>query len=312
MPDPIRMKSKILLIKLETTYATDASPTGSANAVLAKDVVLTPMEGTDFERVFERPGFGADASIPVDLHSKLAFKVELAGSGTAGTAPPWGPLMRACACAETISAGTSVTYNPISSGFESVTIHMWIGNTRFVAAGARGNVKLMFSASGTPHLEFELLGLWSAPGEQSRPTPDLSGWPEGKAATKANTPTFTINGTDLLLRSLSLDMGNTVEGRFLIGGGTIVISDRKGALEMTVEAVPLSTLNPFTLARDMSTVALELVHGTAAGSIVTLDVPRMRMQRPSGLAEANNILEWPLRAQPVVDTGDDEWTLTLT
>lgn len=312
MPDPIYFREKILLVKLESTYGTDPSPTGAANAVLAKDIVLTPMEGADLERDFERPGFGADPSVAVDLHMKITFKVELAPSGTAGTAPAWGPLVRACACAETISAGTSVTYNPISSGFESAAIWLYIGATRFRAAGSRGNVKLMFSASGIPHLEFEFLGLWSAPGEAVAPTADLSGWPAGRAATNANTPTFTIAGTDLVLRSLSLDMGNNVEGRFLIGGETIVISDRKGALEMTVEAVPLTTLNPFTLASNMSTVALELVHGTQAGNIATLDVPRMRMQRPSGLAEANNILEWPLRAQPVIDTGDDEWTLTLT
>ncbi len=94
-----RWNSKILLAKIETTYGTDSVPTGAADAVLAQNVVLSAMEGQDLARDLDRNALGADATIPVELHQKLSFSVELAGSGAAGTAPPWGRLLRACGCA---------------------------------------------------------------------------------------------------------------------------------------------------------------------------------------------------------------------
>jgi hypothetical protein len=45
----------------------------------------------------------------------VSFDVEIAGSGTAGTAPKWSALMQACGFSETIVSVTSVTYAPISS-----------------------------------------------------------------------------------------------------------------------------------------------------------------------------------------------------
>ncbi|MEL6888376.1 MAG: hypothetical protein AAFO86_06670, partial [Pseudomonadota bacterium] len=91
-------RDKIMAIDIETTYGTDASPAG-ADAVLAKQVTLSPMEGNDLDRELELPYFGSQGTIPVELHAKLAFEVELAPSGTAGTAPAWGKLLRACGCA---------------------------------------------------------------------------------------------------------------------------------------------------------------------------------------------------------------------
>jgi hypothetical protein len=308
----IRWRSKILLAKLETTYGVDAAPTGTADAVLAKDVVLTPMEGSDVDRDFERPFLGSDQTIPTDLHAKLAFRVELAPSGTPGVAPAWGTLLRACAVAQTIVASTSVTYNPVSEGHESATVHLMIGGTRFVMVGGRGNAKLNLGASGVPHIEFEFTGLFRQPSEQSRPTPVFTSWRQGQIATLANTPTFTIASTALVLRSLMLDLGNQIEPRFLIGSEAILITDKADSVEMTVEAVALTTLNPFALAAAESTVALSLVHGTGAGRITTLAIPRLQVQRPQGLSNAQNIMEWPLRGVPIPATGNDQWTLTLT
>ncbi|MDZ4095464.1 MAG: hypothetical protein U1D35_11235 [Paracoccaceae bacterium] len=79
---PIIWDQKILLAKVETTYGTDSTPTGAANAILAIDGSLTPMDGNDVSRELELPYMGADATIPAELHAKLSFKVELAASGT--------------------------------------------------------------------------------------------------------------------------------------------------------------------------------------------------------------------------------------
>ncbi|MEZ5752858.1 MAG: hypothetical protein R3D60_13140 [Paracoccaceae bacterium] len=309
----IFFNEKIFLLALETTYGT-APTLAAADAVLATDIRIMPMEGQDVSRNLERPYMGAQATIPTDLHTKMTFKVELTPSGTAGTAPVVGKILRACGCAQVITAGTSVAYNPVSRNHESVAVHLWVGDTRYALIGARGTATLRVNASAIPVLEVELTGLWSAPGEASRVVPDLDGQLDADVlvATKANTPTFTIDAVPLVMRSLALNFANRVEPRFLIGAERVLITGRDEVLETTVEALPLTTLDPFALAKSAERVAVSLVHGTAAGRILTLSIPEAQMQRPQGLEEQQGITEWPLRLKPQPNTGNDQWTLTFT
>jgi len=308
----LNWKQKILLVKTEVTYGTDAAPSGAANAILAQDVQLKPMEGTDVSRDLERPYFGADATIPTELMSEISFDVELAPSGTAGTVPAWGALLRGCGLAETVNAGTSVVYNPITQNPESTTIHLHIDSTRYVILGARGNVRFDLQAQAVPKLRFTFKGLFVKPTEAAYPTADLSPWQMPQVVTMGNTPVFEIDGTDLVMRSFAMDLGNQIEGRFLVGREEVKLGDRQESIETTVEAVPLTTFDPFQRALDQSATALQLVHGTGAGKIATLDIPAAQMQRPQGLSTAQNVKEWPLRLVPLPQSGNDEFTLTLT
>lgn len=311
---PLKWKSKVLLAKIETTYGTDPSPTGVADAVLATEVRLTPMEGQDVSRDLELPYLGAQASIPTELHAKLAFKVELTPSGTAGTAPTWGVLMRGCAVAEVITVDTSVAYNPVSDAHEALTMYLWIASTLYKMSGARGTCTLRVNAQTIPYLEFEFTGLWTKPTETPQATPTLTAQlaNKPKVGTTANTPVFTYNAVPLVMRSFALNFGNTVETRFLVGSESVRIPDKAETIETTVEAVPLTTLDPFTLAETQTVAALALTHGTGAGNIAALTVPAAQMQRLQSLENQQNIKEWPLRMVPLPVTGNDQWVLTLT
>lgn len=308
----LKWRNKILLFRLETVYGTDPVPLGADHAFLATDVQLTPMEGSDVSRELETPYLGAQPTIPTELHRKLTYKIELAGSGTAGLAPAWGPNLRGCGVAETIVPVTSVTYNPITDDHESGTHYIWIDTTLFRITGGRGNCKFSANAQGIPYLEFEYTGLFSQAAEMPRVVPDLAAYQKPLVATDRNTPTFTIDGNDFVLRSFMLDLGNQVEPRFLINSEEILITDRVDVLQTTVEAVPLTSFDPFTLAEDQTTVPIVLGHGTAAGGIATLNIPTAQIQRPQGLESAQNIVEWPLRMVPLPTAGDDQWTLVLT
>lgn len=311
---PLKWKSKVLLAKIEATYGVDPAPTGAANAILATDVRLMPMEGQDESRNLELPWLGAQRSTPKELHMKLSFKVEMSPSGTVGTAPAWGVLMRAAACAEVISAGVSVSYNPVTSGHESASFWLWIDSTCYKMRGARGTCVLRITAQGIPYLEFEFTGLWVPPGDAVQVTPSLGAQIARKPllGTSANTPVFTFANEPLVLRSFALNFGNAVETRFLIGSESVLITDKSETIEATVEAVTLATLDPFALAASQTEGELELVHGTAAGSIATLNVPAAQMQRLQSLENQQNIKEWPLRMVPLPVAGNDQWTLTLT
>ncbi len=150
MADPIKWDSKVVLAKLETIYGVDPTPTGAANAIEIKNVVFNPMEGSSETRDFERAYLGGQSEIPTGLYSKITGEVELVGSGTAGTAPAWSPIMRALGMAEVIVAATSVTYNPISSGMDSATVYFWIGGTRHIMRGWRVPSPALSSALACP------------------------------------------------------------------------------------------------------------------------------------------------------------------
>jgi hypothetical protein len=308
----IKWRSKTLLAKIETTYGVDAVPTAALNAILATDVSITPMEGSDVSRNLETPFLGAQGTVPTELHAKLSYKVELSTSGALGVAPAWGPLLRACAVAEVIDAGVSVTYNPVSDDHESLTQYLWIGETRYALVGSRGNCMISVSAQGIPYLEFEFTGLFTQPSEIARVTPNLGAFMKPKVATNQNTPGFEIDSTEFVMRSFKLDLGNQVENRFLIGSEGVLITDKSEGVEATVEALPLTTFNPFALAEAQTAVALDLIHGTGAGNVSTLNAPTAQIQRPQGLEDAQGIKEWPLRFVPVPVVGNDQWTLTLT
>lgn len=305
---------KTLMLKAETTYGVDATPTGAANAILARDVRLSPMEGQDVDRMLELPYMGATGTVPTALHAKLSFKVEVKGSGTAGTAPAFGPILRACGCAEVIVAATSVTYSRVSKNHSSATIYINIGGTLYKLLGARGTCTLRVNAQAIAYLEFDLTGLWTLPIAQAVPAvtlgTQLSSFPQ--VATSANTPTFTLGGTALVLRSFALNFGNTVSPRFLIGSEGVIIEKIEETMEFTVEAEPLATLNPYQLALNGTLSVLSLVHGTGAGKICTLSVPRTQLQRPSGIEQQQGIVEWPLRGVPLPNTGNDQFTLAFT
>lgn len=311
MPAPIRWTSKLLLAKIEATEGTDPTPTGAANAILAKNVRWSPMEGDDVSRDLETPYLSADAMIPANLRGRLQFDVELWPSGTAGVAPGWGPLLRGCGCQETIVADTSVTYEPISDAMESVTFYIWHGLTQQKLSGARGTCVMRWPAGALPMLEFDFLGLYATPTEVSQATPTYSGFLKPLIVNKANT-TFSLNSVDLVLREASLDLGGSVEPRMLVGREQILIPERAEAFSARVEAVPVSTLDPFSLAEDQTSFATTLVHGTAAGKIATLSLPTGQMRRPTGMENSQNVLEWPLQLTPLPSSGNDQWSLALT
>lgn len=308
----LKWNLRTLLAKTEVTEGVNANPTGAQDAVLAQNVQVQPMEGQDVSRELDLPTLGAQPTVPVELHAKLTFEVELAGSGAAGTVPAWGKLLRGCAVAETIQAGTSVTYNPVSAGHESLTIYLWIEDTLYAFLGARGTATIRLEAQKVPKIAFSFASRFVQPVAFARALPVLAAWQNPVVATSANTPVFTLGGTSLALRSLEFDLGNEVVNRALIRSDGIHIPAKSEKISCTVEAVPLATLDPYALALAQTAVPLVLTHGTVAGHRISLNVPLAQIQRPSGLAQQQGIVEWPLNLVPQVNAGNDQWTVTLT
>lgn len=308
----MKWRRKTLLLKRESVYGVDAIPTGVANAVLAFDVELNPVEHEAVERDPLRPYFGDAESVIAGEHVALSFAVELTPSGGAVDAPAaWSAVARACGLAETINAVVSVVYDPVSTAEESATVYINIDGTRHAILGFRGKPSLDFTANQVPMLRVEGLGLIVAAAAQALPTVTLTGWPTGRDVSKANTPTFTLHGFAAAMQSLQIDFGSEVVYRNRVNAETVEIVGRKASGSATIDAPALATKDFFAISRtDPPTLgALQLIHGAGAGNIVQIDAPSVQILPPS-YADSDGVvgLEMGLKLLPV--TGDDEFKIT--
>lgn len=97
---------RTILVKAESEYATDPTPTGMANAILVRNLTVTPIEAEQVSRDLIRPYLGNSDTLLAQVSARCEFEIELAGSGATGLAPAWAPILEACAFAETINTAS--------------------------------------------------------------------------------------------------------------------------------------------------------------------------------------------------------------
>lgn len=314
----LQNKRRLLLAKIETTYGTDSTPTGAANAILLRgNPVLTPLDAEIVDRDILRNYLGSSEQIIAAFSMKVEFEVEIAGAGAAGTVPAYGPLLRMCAHAETISAGVSVSYRPISGSFESGTIWFQLPDDTTPAqsplhkmVGVRGNVMFMFNAKGVPFMKFTMTGLYVAVADAAVISGTYTGFRVPVAVNRANT-TYSFHGLAAKMASFELDAGNEVVYRNLVNEERVVIVDRKAKGTTTFDA-PTITAKDFFAASLVSTLgSISLVHGVGAGNIFEIASSTVDLVSPT-YGDDNGIatMTMPFTAIPTT-AGNDEYVLTV-
>lgn len=264
------LRKRLIVIETESTYGTDPTPDG-ADAVLVTNLDITPQSSDAVSRDVIRPYLGASQQLLANTRVECTFSVELAGSGTAGTAPQYGKALKACGLAETISANTSVTYDPVSSSFSSVTIHYMIDGVRHKVTGCRGNVAITANVGEIPTLDFSFTGIYNAPDDSALLTPTYANQDDPLIFKNGNTSSFQLLSYAGALQSFSMDLGNTLAYRELIGGSKeVLITDRAVTGSVTIEAVTMATKDFFAAAVDDDAALgnLQFTHGNVAGNIV--------------------------------------------
>lgn len=306
------MRRRLVLAAIEATYGTDAAPTPAANAILTRTVQVTPLAGEDIDRPLLRAYYGNSQSIAGEKHVELTMEVELAGSGTAGTEPSWGVLLRACGFAETVNAGTDVSYNPITGGEESISCYIHRDGVLHKFTGGRGSVSLTMDVNGVPYMTFRFLGLLGQISNTSMPTTaDYSPWKAPLPVTNQNTSALKLHGVELSFASLTLDMAIEAVKHMVVGdSSSIKIVDRAPTGTAVVEEPALATLDLYAKARGASEGQFSLTHGTVAGNIIELTGPKVATGSPTE-QDRNGVqmLSVPLSVNP--DTGNDELVITV-
>lgn len=319
MPSAARyLRNSAVLAKIEATYGTDSVPTGPANAILCGQPTITPLDATNLDRELVRPYFGASEQLVGPANVKLEFPVELAGSGTAGTPPAFGPLLRMCGMAELITASNRVEYSPVSSGFESGSLYYYDDGVRHILTGVRGSVALDLSLSAIPRLLFKLMGLDGGVATASLPSATLTGFKTPLPVSDANTgdttfgATYTTGslsgGTAYPSRGLQIDIGNAVNHMPMLGGESVEITNRVITGNLDLDLTAAQEVAFATTVKGNGTQGFGIQHGTTAGNIVVLHGPAVQVLDWSKKEWNGKRLQgYGLRFVPV--SGNDEFRL---
>lgn len=302
-------RKKVVVLKGETTYGSDATPTGAANWMEARNVSFTSFEAETADRNIELPAMGNGGKVITSIWSKLSFDIALAGSGAAGTAPKWEPAVLACALASTVSVGTSVTYNLVSASFKSATSYIEVDGVLYKLIGCRGNLKGRLNAKGIPFFTVELSSLYTTPVAGTISGIDKTGWTFEDAVNSVNTGKVTINGTDLAFSAFEWDLGNQLSRINLPGPQLeVAIGSKSPSASVTVVAPALATFNPYAIAEAGTVVPVSNTHGTVAGKKIKTDL----LARILNIAEdqIEGMAAYKLTLEPFQNAGNDEFVLT--
>lgn len=237
----------VLLAKIETEYGTDPTPTALANAILVSKPTVKPV----FERA-ERNIVSSTisplAATPVGITVDVDFDTELRFASAAGAVPDIGHLLRACGLDQTVDAGVSVTYSPVSSDFESCTLYVYLDGIVHKISGCRGNVKFVGEVKKYGIFSFTFRGKYAGPEASALPTATYDAVdPE---IIRYATTSLKLSGEDAItpvITKFELDLKNELFNRddmtTTAGVKEIMIQSRKPSGSIDPEVVTIATKN---------------------------------------------------------------------
>lgn len=308
---PSRLFATQLAAKVEGTEGTKET-LALADAVLISNIKFSP-DIEMYARNALRGTLSRDPSVSGKQKGNISFDVELKGSGTAGTAPDYGKLLKSCGYSETIVASTSVTYKPATNSLSnSMTLGIYMDGVIARIWGARGNVKGSMNAGKPGILSFEFQGAAFEVVDGALLAPSY---------TTVIPPAF-LNASLLLeayaaiCSKVDFDTANVIGLRESINSASGFLSalitgrNPKGSLDPELPTVAVYDFfgkwkAPGTLG------ALQLAATGSAGNIVTVSFPKVRYAKIAD-NERNGIRTLGLDFEACLNTGDDEISIALT
>jgi hypothetical protein len=309
------VRNGAILAKIESSYGVDPTPTGAANAILVSNISVNPLNANNVNRDLVRSYLGGSEQLVGTAFVEASFDVELAGSGTAGTAPAYGPLLRACGFAETVTAVTRVDYLPVSSAFESVTIYYHDDGVLHKALGCRGNVDIMMGIGERPLLKFKFVGIDGGISAAANPSLTLTAWQRPLVITDPNTGDVKLGctysagalsgGTSYPSRGLEISGGIDAKYIPLLGGQSVDITNREITGKVTFDLTDAQEVSFMATVKANTTQSIGVEHGTSAGHIIIVHAPAMQLINPTKEdVDGRRMIGYDLRLVP--SSGNDE------
>lgn len=316
------IRNTAILAKVESSYGVDAAPTEGANAILVSNANINPLNAQNVDRSLLRPYLGGSEQLVGTSYVEISFDVELQGSGTAGTAPAWFPLLEGAGFALTNTAAVRSNAYLETPADGSLSLYYFLDGVKHIAKGCRGNVAFKMNAGGRPLASFKFLGI---DGGVTAATPGaltLSGFKTPAPITDANTGdltfgcTFNVDaltpaltgGTSYPSLGIEIDMANAVAHVPLLGAESVDIGDRAAAGKISLDLTAAQEVTFMTSVKANTTQSLGLIHGTTAGYKIGIFMPAVQLINPSMVDRGGRLLVgFDIRAVPV--NGNDEFRL---
>lgn len=268
-------------------------------------------------RIFH-PHMGASEELVAARVARIRFKIEITGSGIAGTPPPWARLLRGCGFAQAAAAST-ITWSPVSAAIPSLFFQYSRAGAAYTSKGCRGKVKFMLPAFGIPMMEFEFTGFETSAfqtGGTGLPAYDLTAYRRPVVLTDANAGDIRLGGTFasgqvtggtvLASRGLEIDTGVEVEHKEYLGAERVDIVNREVTGKMSVALTPAQEVAWRNEINANTLTTLGFNWGTAAGERFTLYAPQVQRVNPQGENYKGDLLiATDLRCLPT-RTGNDD------
>jgi len=268
-------KRDVILVKVESTYNTDSTPTGT-------DAILVENPSWSFEglRMNDRPAvrtsMGKMQKIFGGSLKSVSFDVEIKGSGTAGTAPEFDALLEAAGLVGTNTPATSEVYaltsNPATHAAKSVTLYYYQDGTRHIITGGMVSALSFNLTVGAPgKMSFTVVGHETTQTDTALVTPTYD----------SVVPSPFINGAfaahtyAAAISSLSLDIGIEMSMEPDVNGadgyGSMILTGRDPSGSFDPAATLVAThdfLGKFTSGSKGTIVTGDI--GATAGNIWSL------------------------------------------
>lgn len=285
------IRNSTVLFKQETTQNTDAAPT-AAEAVM----VLTGWDyQPDFrpvDRELAKPYMGNSPRLAGTKLGNLKGRHELAGSGTAGTAPKWDSLMQALGfAAAVLTTPARVEYTPISTGFKAGTSWVYGDGSLYKNVGMMGTATLDFSVGQTPKADLDLTGLYTGVSAATLGSvPAFTGWQAPVVVTPIAATDITLGGTYSAgavsggtiypSRGLQITLANDVQFIELASDQFMTIADRKPTAKITLNLTAAQEVALVQGCENPVPTTLAFTAGNAAGNIFMIFAPAAVLMNP--------------------------------
>jgi len=279
-------KRAIVYAAVEVTPGTaiaDATLFAAANVLVQAHDVSMETKPELAARKPMGPSQQSIADVAGQVPAGLKFAHRTFGSGTAGTAPAYGLLLKACWMSETVVASTSVTYS--SSPVSTVSLTVGIGvlsedgttELRYVMSGVRGTWSMKADKILAPmFLSYDLTGAFQLSGGATTTPVGTLTYPT-ETATGIRFGIFAGTPTGLFAYqcdSFELDRGikaimatDTVNANGLLYA---MLEDEDPVLKIGYRAVAKSVADEMNKYAIGTEFANSLQLGTTAGSILTV------------------------------------------
>jgi len=305
-------RNAVILVKLESTYKTDPTPSAATDAVLAENPVLSSSGLMMVPREGVRGSLATQQQIYAGRLGELSFDVEVKGSGTAGTEPAFDALNECCGLISTVVASTSVTYEFDSDVSKSCTIYFYQDGVLTTLNGCVGNVSFKLEAGGIVKASYTMTGHVNARTDTSIVTPTL----ETTVPEPCVGIGFTVGGYSAVISSWSVDLGNTIalskSANSTDGYGQLVITRRDVNGTIDPEDVLVGTNDWYGDFVAGSTMAMSIGPiGSTAGNILDIDLP-VTYFRDLSQGDRDGILTLDASYAADESSGDDELSIAFT